>query len=161
MLEPRIELLSETRLMGMKIRMSLINNKTGTLFGQFMPRRSEIKNVADTNFYSVECYDDPSYFNNFNPGNEFEKWAAVKVSDFSSVPPGIDRLIITKGEYAVFHYTGKPSEAQSTFQYIYTQWLPSSIFDLDDRPHFALMGPKYKGEYSDSEEEFWIPVKRK
>jgi AraC family transcriptional regulator len=32
---------------------------------------------------------------------------------------------------------------------------------MDDRPYFALMGDKYKGEVLDSEEEFWIPIKKK
>jgi AraC family transcriptional regulator len=32
---------------------------------------------------------------------------------------------------------------------------------MDNRPYFALMGEKYKGENPESEEDFWIPVKKK
>jgi AraC family transcriptional regulator len=32
---------------------------------------------------------------------------------------------------------------------------------VDLRPHFALMGAKYKMNDSTSEEEIWIPIKKK
>jgi AraC family transcriptional regulator len=36
-----------------------------------------------------------------------------------------------------------------------------SAYDLDNRPHFEILGEKYKNESPDSEEELWIPVKLK
>ena len=68
-------------------------------------------------------------------------------------------LTIPEGLYAVFPYQGKPSEAMETFRYIYSDWLPNSEYEMDDRPYFALMGAKYKGEHPESEEEFWVPIK--
>jgi AraC family transcriptional regulator len=38
-------------------------------------------------------------------------------------------------------------------------WLPDSGFELDNRPHFAVMGEKYKRDDDASEEEIWIPVR--
>lgn len=96
-----------------------------------------------------------------DPGKEFEKWAGVKVHGFENIPNDMHELVIPKGEYAVFNYKGKPSEAHRTYQYIYGNWIPNSYYVLDDRPHFALMGEKYKGERPDSEEELWIPVRKK
>jgi AraC family transcriptional regulator len=32
---------------------------------------------------------------------------------------------------------------------------------LDNRPHFEILGEKYKQGSPDSEEEIWIPVKEK
>jgi AraC family transcriptional regulator len=92
---------------------------------------------------------------------EYEKWAAVEVSEFDTIPDGMERLIVPEGLYAVFHCIGKPSEAQEIFRFIYGPWLPDSEFKMDARPYFALMGDKYKGESPDSEEEFWIPIIRK
>jgi AraC family transcriptional regulator len=37
--------------------------------------------------------------------------------------------------------------------------MTKSAFLLDDRPHFAVMGAKYKSEDPSSEEEIWIPIK--
>jgi AraC family transcriptional regulator len=158
---PRIESLSETRLIGKKAIMSFANNKTVELWQSFSPGRKEIKNPVSSDLYSVDIYNDTNFFADFNPLKEFEKWAAIKVKDFDTIPVEMDKLTIPEGQYAVFHYRGKPSEAQKTFQYIYGIWLPDSNFEMDDRPYFALMGEKYKGEDPESEEEFWIPIKKK
>jgi len=39
--------------------------------------------------------------------------------------------------------------------------LPNSDYELDNRPHFEILGKKYKNNSADSEEEIWIPVKLK
>ena len=48
-----------------------------------------------------------------------------------------------------------------TYGFIFNDWLPSSKYVLDTRPHFAVMGSKYRNNDPDSEEELWIPVKVK
>jgi AraC family transcriptional regulator len=49
----------------------------------------------------------------------------------------------------------------STFEYIFRVWLPASEYLLDDRPHFEILGAKYKDNDPESEEEIWIPVQKK
>ncbi len=110
--------------------------------------------------YSVEIYD-PLYFADFNPHKVFDKWAAVEVSDFSSVPDGMETMTLPAGLYAVFLYKGPASAASQTYRSIFGAWLPNSDFLLDNRPHLAVMGAKYKNEDPGSEEELWIPVKQK
>lgn len=160
-MDPRIEILKETKLVGFRTSMSFALNKTVTLWQRLMPRRKEITNAVGVELYSVEVFNDPMFFKKFNPTREFEKWAAVKVKDFDSIPAGMEKLVISSGMYAVFLYKGKPSEGQQTYQYIYSQWIPDSEYTLDNRPHFALMGEKYKGEHPESEEELWIPITKK
>ncbi|MBK7310045.1 MAG: AraC family transcriptional regulator [Sphingobacteriaceae bacterium] len=157
----RIETLSEKKLLGKSKRMSFLNNTTRELWQWFQPRRPEIKNVVGTDLYSLEVYDDASFFKTFNPANEFNKWAAVEVSDFDHIPAELDKLIIPTGLYAVFIHKGPASEGKKTYEYIFYNWFTSSKYELDHRPHFAIMGPKYKAESPDSEEEIWIPVKKK
>jgi len=159
--EPRFEFLSETYLFGRRMRMSIAKDSTRALWQGFMPDSSRITNRKGSELYSVEVYDGTHYFDAFNPHMEFEKWAAVAVNDTGSKPDGMDVLTIPKGQYAVFQYRGRASEVHRAYQYIYGNWVPDSQFDLDDRPHFAVMGPEYKGEHPDSEEELWIPVKQK
>ncbi len=158
-LEPRIEILSPKKLVGMKTQMSLVNNQTRDLWMAFSPRKKEIQ-LVDQDLYSVEIYPDENYFRAFNPAREFEKWAAVEVSDFEVVPEGMYSLTIPQGEYAVFHYQGRPSEVPQFFQTIFGVWFPNSPYAIDTRPHFAVMGEKYKGEDPASEEDFWIPIYR-
>jgi len=158
MITPRIETFNETKLVGNKMRMSFANNKTVELWKNFSPRVKEIKNLIGPNRYSVDLYPDTDFFKNFDPEMDYERWAAAEVSEFDMIPDGMEKLIIPEGLYAVFQYKGRPSEAQETFQFIFGSWLPNSEYKIDERPYFALMGEKYKGESPESEEEFWIPI---
>lgn len=158
MIQPKIITLSQTNLIGKKLRMSHATDKTLQLWQSFMPRLKEIKDSVSKDLYAVAIYDDPDFFKAFDPGREFEKWAAIEVSDFDTVPDDMETLHIPEGLYAVFHYKGRASEAMSTFQYIFDVWFPNSEYELDNRPHFALMGEKYKNDDPESEEEFWVPV---
>ena len=157
-MQARIELLPTKKLIGMRLSMCFTHITTPQLWRSFMPRRKEIVNPISTDLYSVEVYA-PGFYDDFSPAREFDKWAAVEVIDFSHIPDGMEMLVFPEGEYAVFNYKGRPSEAANTYRYILMDWLPASGYKLDDRPHFALMGEKYKGEDPESEEEIWIPVK--
>jgi AraC family transcriptional regulator len=159
-MEPRIESLAAKKLVGKQLTLSLTENKTPLLWQSFMPQRKQIINQIGTDLYSVEVYDD-NYFSNFNPANLFQKWAAVAVADFNAVPPAMETLILPAGLYAVFIHQGPASQGAKTYQYIFTAWLPRSGYQLANRPHFAVMGAKYKGEDPTSEEELWIPIEFK
>lgn len=156
---PRIETLNEKKLIGIRLRMSLSDNRTGQLWKSFMPRRGEIHNNLTSDLVSLQVYP-ATYFADFHPANEFEKWAAVYVPDFDRVPDGMETFTLTGGPYAVFSYKGLSNDPR-IFQYIFGTWLPSSDFELDDRPQFELLGTRYKNNDPDSEEEIWIPIQIK
>lgn len=157
-MEPRIETLTEKKLIGMHMSMSFADNKTGDLWRGFMPRRKEITNALGTDLFSMQLYP-PSF--DFNPLTSFEKWAAVAVTDFNNIPDGMETYVLPGGLYAVFHYKGSSADAPRVFGYIFSEWLPTSGYTLDNRPHFELIGEKYKNNDPDSAEEIWIPVKPK
>ena len=156
---PRIAILKEKKLIGQNIKMSLTNNRTGQLWGQFAPRIKEIKNKATEDKISIQIYP-PLYYKDFRPNNEFEKWATIEVKDFGEIPIGMKSLILKGGLYAVFDYKGSSSN-NSIFQYIFSEWLPNSEYLIDHRPHFEVLGSKYKNNDPNSEEEIWIPIKEK
>lgn len=158
-MKPKIEVINEKKLVGVSLTMSLISNRTGELWRLFMSRRKEISNHLSTDLISLQLYD-PAYFDNFNPAREFEKWAGVEVSDFNNVPYAMKTLVIPSGEYAIFHYIGSSTDS-SVYQYIFSQWLPNSKYQLDHRPHFEVLGEKYKNADASSEELIYIPVKSK
>jgi AraC family transcriptional regulator len=110
--------------------------------------------------YSLQVYDD-RYFHPFNPENKFEKWAALEVADFSVIPEGMKLFELPAGLYAVFLHVGPASAGPTTFRSIYGTWLPNSNYELDARPHFEVLGEKYKNEDPASEEEIWIPIRNK
>ena len=156
---PRIEKLEEKKLIGQSIKMSLSQNRTGQLWGQFAPRIKEIENKLSQNKISMQIYPS-SYYEEFSPNNEFEKWATVEVSDFNNIPNGMEPFTLKEGLYAVFDYKGSSSD-NSIFHYIFSKWLPSSDYQIDDRPHFEVLGERYKNNDVNSEEEIWIPIKEK
>jgi len=153
----RTETISSKKLVGFNLKMSLANNKTFELWSKFMPRRKEIANVVGNDLYSMQIFD--SNYNQFDPQSTFEKWAAIEVTDFKDVATDMETFILPAGKYAVFLHKGPASEGFKTFQYIFGAWLPNSPYKLDDRPHFEILGEKYKNNEADSEEEVFIPIK--
>ena len=156
MIEPIIKTISEKKLVGMSLRMSLAENKTFSLWQSFMPRRKEISDALSTDLISMQVYDAPLQAGNVQ--QLFDKWAAVEVSNFDKVPEDMNTYTLVGGLYAVFHYKGLSTDP-SIFRYIYREWLPNSNYVLDQRPHFEVLGPRYKNNDPNSEEEIWVPLK--
>jgi AraC family transcriptional regulator len=153
---PRIELITEKLLIGMSVNMSLALSNVSELWRGFITRIPEIQNRVSSEMISMANYP-IDYFEDFNPGNEFEKWAAVEVTDLTSIPYGMRSFVIPSGHYAIFDFKGSSSDP-SIFQYIHSTWLPSSEYKLDHRPHFEILGDKYKNNGPSSEEEILIPI---
>ena len=122
----------------------------------FIPLVSTISNKGTEDKIALQLYPN-TYFDSFDPNLEFVKWAAVEVTDFKGVPEHCETFVLAGGLYAVFDYRGS-SKDKRIFEYIYTRWLPNSGYRLDDRPHFEVLGKKYKNNDPDSEEEIWIPI---
>ncbi|MEM1135442.1 MAG: GyrI-like domain-containing protein [Bacteroidota bacterium] len=157
-LQPRIEHLKEKKLIGKHLKMSLVENKTVELWRNFMPRRKEITNKLTSDFISMQIYEETMNLNDMS--QKFEKWAVTEVANFDHVPDGMETFTLQSGLYAVFDYKGLSTDSQ-IFIYIYGTWLPNSAYLLDDRPHFEVLGDKYKNGDPNSEEEIWIPIKPK
>lgn len=155
---PEIITIAEKKLIGQRLQMSFADNKTGLLWRSFMPRRSEIPNTGG-DLYSVQSYGD-GFFAHFDPLAKFEKWAAMEVAGFGTIPAGMETLILPSGLYAVFHYKGTAEKAAEVFGYILRGWLPKSGYALDNRPHFEVLGERYKNNHPDSEEDIYIPIRR-
>lgn len=157
-MQPRIEILSEKKLVGIRLKMSSAENKTFELWRNLMPRRYEIKNNLTADLFSMQVYENTTYFQSLNPNVIFEKWAALEVADFEHIPEGMESYVLAGGKYAVSQQKGFSTEI---FQYIFGTWLPNSDYELDNREHFELLGDKHKNNDPNSEEEIWIPIREK
>lgn len=151
-----VELLPK-KLLGKHVIMSMAEDKTGLLWASFMPHRKQIQHQIGQDLYSLQVFPE-GYFNAFNPMTNYEKWALVEVEHHDSIPENMEAFSLPGGQYAVFYHKGMDT---AIFQYIYSTWLPASGYALDDRPHFEVLGEKYKQGSPDSEEEIWIPVSLK
>lgn len=144
----------------MRLKMTFANNRTRELWKNFMQRRKEIQNNISSDLYSMQIYS-KGFYENFNPNAEFEKWATIEVNNFDNIPNEMEAFTLVSGLYAVFLYKGLPSQASPTFEYIFKTWMPNSKYELDIRPHFEIIGEKYKKDDPGSEEELWIPIQAK
>ncbi len=158
-MKPEIITFEDRKLIGMKIHTTMANDQTVALWQKFMPRRHEILNKLNNSYFSVQAYDPELTMHNFTEHTVLEKWAAIEVESFNSIPNDMEKRVLTGGKYAVFIHKGPVATFQQTMQYILGVWLPDSEFQLDKRDIFEILGEKYLGPtHPDSEEEVWIPI---
>ncbi|HLO73299.1 MAG TPA: GyrI-like domain-containing protein [Flavobacterium sp.] len=157
-MKPTIKSFPTTKFIGKNLSFTYADYRVFELWSSFIPRRKEIQNAIGTELYNIQI--NPENFD-FNPNTPFVKWAAVAVSLFEEVPEGMEELEIREGLYAVFNYIGDQNGVAAFFNSIYTKWLPNFGYELENRPQFEILGERYKNNDPNSEEEIWIPVKRK
>lgn len=158
-MEPRIETLPEKELVGLRLRMTLDNDKTRELWQKFMSFRDTIPNRTDRKYYSIQVLELGADLTNFTPTTPYEKWAAVEVSGSGNYPPIMGEFVLSGGKYAVFVHKGLPSDFPKTMKYILEEWLPSSGYKIDNREQFEVLEENYDPNNPEAEEEIWIPIK--
>ena len=162
MKEPEIKNIDSKKLVGIGLHTSLADDKTEVLWKRFISRKDDIPNKVSQDLFSVQVYDEGFLEGHFNSQSVFEKWAALEVEDYSELQDGLKGLKLPGGLYAVFVHEGTSEEFADTAKKIFEDWLPSSEYKLDNRPHFEVMGKDYKGhENPESKEKIWIPIKKK
>ena len=155
---PKILRIADKKLIGIGIQTSLAENKTLALWKQFKPLIKEVINRINTNFYSIQVYEDNFDMQQFTPTTPFEKWAAIEVENFKDIPKGLSKFNLVGGLYAVFIHKGTPQEFPKTAASIYREWLPNSKYTLDNRPHFEILSENYNPNDPNAKEEVWIPI---
>ena len=118
---------------------------------------SAIENTITERFYSVQIIDKTD--SPFTANTEFEKWAAVEVSQLGHVPNGMETLRIPEGKYAVFTHKGTATSFPQTMQFIFGKWIPNSEYQEDNRPHFEIMDKDYRTDDEHAEELVYVPIK--
>ena len=156
MIEPVILNFDGAVLCGASEAMSLQTFTPWTLWPRVMPRLAQIRNRTSQDLISLRNFNGiPVFGPQANP--DFTYWGGVAVLEANK---GFEHLEIPAGTYAVFHYKGLSSDS-TIWRYIYSQWLPNSEWELDERPHFERLGSKYKNDDPTSEEDIYIPIRPK
>ena len=156
MIEPIIFNFEGAVLCGASEAMSLQTFTPWTLWPRVMPRLAQIRNRSSQDLISLRNFNGiPVFGPQANPN--FTYWGGVEVLEANK---GFEHLEIPAGAYAVFHYKGLSSDS-TIWRYIYSQWLPNSKWELDERPHFERLGSKYKNDDPTSEEDIYIPIRPK
>jgi AraC family transcriptional regulator len=156
-MEQKIVNFPAMKIAGKRMIMSFADYRPGDLWSSFMPKKKLIPHVVGIEMYSIKIYE-KDFYKNFDANRTFEMWASVEVSEIGDLPEGIEVLELPGGLYSVFSYKGGPEGAPEAFGYIFREWLPASGYQLDDRPHFEILGEKYRRDDVESEEEICIPI---
>lgn len=151
--------LSPKKLLGHSRRMSLSTNETVAMFRAFMPKVKTIEQRTNESVIDLRIYDAGTDLATFSPMTPFTKWVAVEVNEFPAEGGDLARYNFSGGLYAMFLHRGPASAFGKVIGQIFGQWLPSSGYLLDDRPHFEVLPKGYRMDDPDAEEEIWIPIK--
>lgn len=157
MIQPAIQTIEAKQLVGIRRTMSLNSFPVSVLWKSFLQQRFHWAQCQEGAFlFSVTQYP-PDYFACFDAQNTFDKWAAVEVTPNCQLPEGLETFVLPVGVYAVFNHRGLSTDHR-IFQYIFTQWLPTSSYIVDHRPHFEILSPQYQPNDPQAAETICIPV---
>lgn len=159
-LHPKIIQYKSQKIIGLHTVNSLAKDKTKMLWQELMPRRNEVNSRIGSAVYDLKIYPEELQMQDFTPVTEFDKWAGIPVENDSTIPEGMRSYTIPEGTYAVFIHKGPASSFPNTMHKIFTEWLPQSNYQLEDRPHFEILEETYNPLDPNAEEEIWIPVKK-
>ncbi|WP_094604186.1 HTH-type transcriptional activator RhaS [Sporomusa silvacetica DSM 10669] len=160
-IQPFIRQLDEVRLIGMRGKTTLSNNRLPEMWKSFNSRIEEIRNrVEGVKGYGV-CEADPDFdISKFNQNTEFSHFFGVEVRSFDELPQGMESKTLHGGKYAVFTHKGKINTLQMTYDYIWGTWVLCSGFEIDQRDDFEFYDERFLGPDNDlSEFDIYIPVK--
>ncbi|MGH8189627.1 MAG: GyrI-like domain-containing protein, partial [Steroidobacteraceae bacterium] len=120
------------------------------LWQRFVPYLGNVPGQVGKNAYGVS-------YNTDDAGN-MDYMCGVEVAEFSGVPREFGRLRIPEQRYVVFFHRDHISSIRSTFNTIWTQWLPESGHEVVDAPFFELYSEKFNGLTGLGGVELWIPI---
>jgi predicted transcriptional regulator YdeE len=151
-MEPKIVTKPAFTVVGMKYHGKNENNEIPQLWGQYLPRAGEIKNVVD----SPVCY---GVCGNLEESGKFSYLAAVEVSDAADIPSGMESWEVEEQQYAVFPCT--LTTIHETYEYAHNAWLPGSGYERLSVPDFEMYDETFDGEDPESILYVYIPIGKK
>ena len=83
----------------------------------------------------------------------------VEVTEFSQLPPELQRVRVPANRYAVFTHSGHVSTIRSTWFAIWNKWLPKSGHELADAPDFERYDARFDARSGAGDVEIWVPLK--
>ncbi|MFP7298745.1 GyrI-like domain-containing protein [Neobacillus niacini] len=122
-------------------------------------QRNEMHQLADLYPHQVL---NVSY--NFDDGYLEEKGYLTHVIGFATTKENpfddLEQISIDESEWAIFPNQGPfPATLQETYAKIYSEWLPSSEYEVRDLPGISFT--KFNGPLDNVYSEIWMPVKKK
>ncbi len=93
------------------------------------------------------------------PQKSLHYMAGYQIDPKCDPPPGMEKIYVPEGEYAVFLHRGHISDFDATVRYIWQCWIPRSGCELADTPDFELYDDRFNPDSLEGEVEIWAPLK--
>lgn len=154
--------INEIKLAGMHTSTSFADNKIPALWQKFMPRVKEFTNISQKDvYYAVHPYESHLSIDDFSEAICVKRWACVPVSNFQSLPKDMYTHTLKGGKYLKYTYKGRAQDIFPFLKELYSHWIPTAGFELDERDDFEIIDTKrYFGpHHTNSEVDLFIPVK--
>lgn len=143
------------KVVGMKIRTTVEENKIPQLWNDFIPRITELVDVAVPDCSLGICLNEGE---DFTEGGSFEYLACVVVKDDSIIPEGMIYREIPKTKVAVFTHYGSLDTLTETYDYIYNEWLAQSGYDVAEADELEWYDSRFKFGEEDSQMDIHVPI---
>jgi AraC family transcriptional regulator len=101
--------------------------------------------------YGAICGGDPQT-------QTMEYLCGVEVRSFDAVPKDLGRMRVPAVRYAVFVHAGNVATIQSTWQEIFSKWLPRSGMRSANTPDFEVYDERFDGATGEGGVEIWLGV---
>lgn len=125
------------------------------LNGEMIGKLKALSNVEPMGLISAST--------NFSEGRMEEKGELdyyIGVATTNECPENLAQLEVSPSTWAVFEVVGSMSDAQTTWGRIYSEWFPSSNYELAEGPEIFWYENK-AGTSSNFRSEIWIPIMKK
>lgn len=157
-MEPKIVSLGEFKLVGMQYVGNNQNGEIPQMWGAFMHRSNEIKNIANSSvaYGYAECRCEGEC--KCGQGGDFLYIAALEVSNFDEIPEGMVTRTVPPSKYAVFTHKGSIETLGITFNNIFSKWLPAAGLAPNQKFGFEYFDKRFNYSSEDSELDIYVPV---
>ena len=149
-MEPKIVTKPAFTVVGMLYHGKNENNEIPQLWGEFMTRAQEIRQVATPHLGYGVCGD-------LDDSDEFNYLAGFGVTGVDKIPAGMSSWEVPEQTYAVFPCTLK--SIHQAYQYAFQTWLPQSGYQRAEGPDFELYDEDFDDKAQDPELTIYIPIK--
>ncbi|WP_069998993.1 GyrI-like domain-containing protein [Cellulosilyticum sp. I15G10I2] len=126
------------------------NGEIPSLWETFNKRYKDIKQISK----SMLCYGICD--GETDSKCQFHYTACAEVDNFLDIPEDMVTKVVPAGKYLMYTYSGALKDLGTFYHNIFTNWLPSSTYELDLRPQFELYDERYM---SNGVFDIYIPIK--
>lgn len=155
---PRIVELKYTDVIGISKEGVLSELSFQDVWEEFFDVYDKSSHQDNSIFYGI------TYTNSRTPADENTKYTymvGTPTHIYNSLPLEMTIHTIARGEYAVFYHVGPISGIQATFDYIFKEWIPQSMYKSRNGEVFEYYDERFRDERYDSVLEIWVPVTKR